>query len=431
MLCHKLPKSIYFRRGAMATAMEDFNEFRRACIITDRQQYQYSSPSHIQELIGLLSDKNIDYHVFFEAEDTTLTTIRKGAQVMANFGPDVIIAIGGGPSMDAAKMMWVLYENPEMDIQQLTTSPAFQDIRHHQTNQRKLLFAKLNQKAKLVCIPAEFGSGSEVTPFAVVTMPNDKNNNNNNNTGFKKYLVADYALTPAMAIIDPNLVLHMSKEKIANGGMNAITQALEAYVSVVANEFSDGQALQALKLLKTYLPRAYQGNGDDTVALEKVHYASTLAGIAIANSYLGICHSLANVVGEEFHHHIPDDGIVKAILLPHVIKFNSANKTQEAEAAEDRHSKDRYEEIAQHLKLVVGGGPDRFMALLNWLDELKQTLGVPMSLQACGVKEGKFMATVDRLAADACQDPCSLTNPRKAEATELRQILLDAFYGGK
>jgi acetaldehyde dehydrogenase/alcohol dehydrogenase len=433
MLCHKLPKSIYFRRGAMATAMEDLKEFQRACIITNRDLFQ--NTPHVKELTNLLSARNIECHVFYEAEDATLTTIRKGADVMKNFEPgtsmmvvalsrslqlvftfvilnhlvnnskypDVVIAMGGGSALDDAKLMWVLYEHPEIDLIEL--SFKFKDIR-----QRLHEFPKMNIKAQLVCIPTASGSGSEVTPFAVMTDDMTR----------QKYPVANYALTPQMAIIDANLVMTMPKDVTAEGGMDTITHAMESYASINANEFSDGQALQALKLLKTYLPRAYQNGREDPVAREKVHNASTIAGIAFANSSLGICHSLAHAVGDEFR--IPH-GIANALILTNVIRFNMSSKQHRPNPL------DRYGEISMHLGFAHTETLDRANAMLEWLDELKHNLDIPMSIQEWGIEEAKFLSTVDRLAADALEDPCTGTNPRYPGFGDLRQILLDSFYG--
>ena len=280
-------------------------------------------------------------------------------------------------------------------------------------------FPKMGVKAKLVCIPTTSGTGSEVTPFAVVT---------DDSTG-QKYPLADYELTPHMAIVDANLVMMMPKGLTAAGGIDAVTHAIEAYVSVLANEFSDGQALQSLKLLKEYLPRAYKNGENDPVAREKVHNAATIAGIAFANSFLGVCHSMAHKIGAEFH--IPH-GIANALLLTNTIRFNATNlpTKQTAFSQYDRpNALRRYGEIALHLGFNQLHTVDRVNAMLEWLDELKHDLNIPMSIQEWGVDETEFLAKVDRLAVNAFDDQCTGANPRYPLISELKNILLDSYYG--
>jgi acetaldehyde dehydrogenase/alcohol dehydrogenase len=436
MLWHKLPSSIYFRRGAMAAAMEDLKDFKRACIVTDK--FLFNHTPYVHELIELLQAKNIECYTFYEVEaDPTLTTIRRGTEVLNSFVPgtlicrgrllwildyysqlsfccfsDLIIAIGGGSPMDAAKMMWVSYEHPEVDFKEL--SLRFMDIR-----KRIFHFPKMGKKAKLVCIPTTSGTGSEVTPFAVVT---------DDSTG-QKYPLADYELTPYMAIVDANLVMLMPKGLTAAGGIDAVTHAIEAYVSVLANEFSDGQALHALKLLKAYLPRAYKNGANDPVAREKVHNAATVAGIAFANSFLGVCHSMAHKIGAEFH--IPH-GIANGLLLCNTIRFNATNlpTKQTAFSQYDRpNALRRYGEIAMTLGFTQTHTVDRVNAMLEWLDQLKRDLDIPMSIQEWGVDENEFLSKVDQLAVNAFDDQCTGANPRFPLISELRDILLDSYYG--
>ena len=270
MLWHKLPKSIYFRRGSMAVALEDLKDKKRACIVTDK--FLFNNTPYVHELIKLLKERGIETECYYEVEaDPTLSIVRKGMQVLKVFQPDLIIAIGGGSPMDAAKLMWVMYEHPDVSFEELAL--RFMDIR-----KRIYRFPKMGTKAQLVAIPTTSGTGSEVTPFAVVT---------DDATG-QKYPSPDYELTPNMAIVDADLVMQMPKGLTAAGGIDAVTHALEAYVSVLANEYSDGQALQALKLLKEYLPRAYKNGANDPIAREKVHNAATIAGISFANAFLGV-----------------------------------------------------------------------------------------------------------------------------------------------
>ena len=411
MLWHKLPKSIYFRRGSMAVAMDDLVGKKRACVVTDK--YLFNNTPYIDELIELLKDKGIDTEVFYEVEaDPTLNIVRKGVAVLNTFQPDVIIALGGGSPMDAAKIMWVMYEHPDVAFEDLAL--RFMDIR-----KRIYKFPKMGNKAELVAITTTSGTGSEVTPFAVVT--DDK-------TG-QKYPLADYELTPNMAIVDANLVMKLPKGLTAYGGYDAITHAMEAYVSVLANEYSDGQSLQALKMLKDYLPSAYTNGVNDPIAREKVHNAGSIAGIAFANAFLGICHSMAHKLGAEFN--LPH-GLANALLLTNVVRFNATNMPtkQTAFSQYDRpKALQRYGEIAMHLGFTQRHTVDRVEALLEWLDELKQELDIPMSIKDAGINEADFLVKVDKLAEEAFDDQCTGANPRFPLISELKQILLDSYYG--
>ncbi|ELA6530013.1 bifunctional acetaldehyde-CoA/alcohol dehydrogenase, partial [Salmonella enterica] len=284
MLWHKLPKSIYFRRGSLPIALDEVitDGHKRALIVTDRFLF---NNGYADQITSVLKAAGVETEVFFEVEaDPTLSVVRKGAELANSFKPDVIIALGGGSPMDAAKIMWVMYEHPETHFEELAL--RFMDIR-----KRIYKFPKMGVKAKMIAVTTTSGTGSEVTPFAVVT---------DDATG-QKYPLADYALTPDMAIVDANLVMDMPKSLCAFGGLDAVTHALEAYVSVLASEFSDGQALQALKLLKENLPASYHEGSKNPVARERVHSAATIAGIAFANAFLGVCHSMAHKLGSQFH----------------------------------------------------------------------------------------------------------------------------------
>ncbi len=363
----------------------------------------------------VLKSHGIETEVFFEVEaDPTLSIVRKGAEQMNSFKPDVIIALGGGSPMDAAKIMWVLYEHPETHFEDLAL--RFMDIR-----KRIYKFPKMGVKAKMIAVTTTSGTGSEVTPFAVVT---------DDATG-QKYPLADYALTPDMAIVDANLVMNMPKSLCAFGGLDAVTHALEAYVSVLANEYSDGQALQALKLLKEYLPASYHEGAKNPVARERVHNAATIAGIAFANAFLGVCHSMAHKLGSEFH--IPH-GLANAMLISNVIRYNANDNPtkQTAFSQYDRpQARRRYAEIADHLGLSAAGDrtAQKIEKLLKWLDEIKAELGIPTSIREAGVQEADFLAKVDKLSEDAFDDQCTGANPRYPLIAELKQILMDTFYG--
>ena len=334
MLWHKLPKSIYFRRGSLPIALDEVitDGHKRALIVTDRFLF---NNGYADQITSVLKAAGVETEVFFEVEaDPTLSIVRKGAELANSFKPDVIIALGGGSPMDAAKIMWVMYEHPETHFEELAL--RFMDIR-----KRIYKFPKMGVKAKMIAVTTTSGTGSEVTPFAVVT---------DDATG-QKYPLADYALTPDMAIVDANLVMDMPKSLCAFGGLDAVTHAMEAYVSVLASEFSDGQALQALKLLKEYLPASYHEGSKNPVARERVHSAATIAGIAFANAFLGVCHSMAHKLGSQFH--IPH-GLANALLICNVIRYNANDNPtkQTAFSQYDRpQARRRYAEIADHLGL--------------------------------------------------------------------------------
>ncbi|EGL8543966.1 bifunctional acetaldehyde-CoA/alcohol dehydrogenase [Salmonella enterica] len=414
MLWHKLPKSIYFRRGSLPIALDEVitDGHKRALIVTDRFLF---NNGYADQITSVLKAAGVETEVFFEVEaDPTLSVVRKGAELANSFKPDVIIALGGGSPMDAAKIMWVMYEHPETHFEELAL--RFMDIR-----KRIYKFPKMGVKAKMIAVTTTSGTGSEVTPFAVVT---------DDATG-QKYPLADYALTPDMAIVDANLVMDMPKSLCAFGGLDAVTHALEAYVSVLASEFSDGQALQALKLLKENLPASYHEGSKNPVARERVHSAATIAGIAFANAFLGVCHSMAHKLGSQFH--IPH-GLANALLICNVIRYNANDNPtkQTAFSQYDRpQARRRYAEIADHLGLSTPG--DRTAAkiekLLAWLESIKAELGIPKSIREAGVQEADFLAHVDKLSEDAFDDQCTGANPRYPLVSELRQLLLASFYG--
>lgn len=412
MLWHKLPQSIYFRRGCLPEALSDLEDKKRACIVTDKFLF---NNGYVDEIIEILKKMNMEVEVFYEVEaDPTLSIVKKGAELLNQFKPDTIIALGGGSPMDAAKIMWVMYEHPEVHFEDLAL--RFMDIR-----KRIYKFPKMGSKANLVAITTTSGTGSEVTPFAVVT---------DDETG-KKYPLADYALTPNIAIIDANLVMNMPKSLTAFGGYDAITHAIEAYVSAMANEYSDGQALQALSLLKEYLPNSYKKGAQDPVARERVHNGATIAGIAFAQAFLGVCHSLAHKLGAEFH---LAHGLANALLLTNVIRYNATNipTKQAAFSQYDRpKARARYAEIADYLGFREGRTQDKLDALLDWLEKLKVELDIPTSIKAAGIAEADFMAKVDHLAVEAFDDQCTGANPRYPLISELKQILIDSYYGNE
>jgi len=412
MLWHKLPKSIYFRRGSLPIALGDLEGKKRAFLVTDRFLF---NNGYADDVVSLLKAQGIEVQTFFDVEaDPTLSVVEKGAEAMKSFQPDVILALGGGSPMDAAKIMWVMYEHPETHFAELAM--RFMDIR-----KRIYKFPKMGKKAELVCITTTSGTGSEVTPFAVVT--DDK-------TG-AKYPLADYEITPNMAIVDANLVMNMPKSLTAFGGYDAVTHALEAYVSVLANEYSDGQALQALKMLKEYLPSSYKNGANDPIAREKVHNAATIAGVAFANAFLGVCHSMAHKIGAEFH--LPH-GLANALLISDVVRYNANDNPtkQTAFSQYDRpQARRRYAEVADHLGLSQAGDrtAQKIERLLAWLEELKKDLDIPLSIKEAGVNEADFLAKLETLSVEAFDDQCTGANPRYPLITELQEVLTSAYYG--
>jgi len=410
MLWHKLPKSIYFRRGCLPIAMDDYADKKRALIVTDRFLF---NNGYIDDLRSILKEKGMEVEVFHEVEaDPTLTIVKAGAKACLSYQPDLILAVGGGSPMDAAKIMWVIYEHPETDFEDL--SMRFMDIR-----KRIYKFPKMGKKAELVCITTTSGTGSEVTPFAVVT---------DDATG-AKYPLADYELTPNMAVVDANLVMDMPKSLCAFGGYDAVVHAMESYVSILANEYSDGHALMALKLLKEYLPSSYENGKNDAIAREKVHNAATIAGMSFAQAFLGVCHSMAHKLGAEFH--IPH-GLANALLISNTIRFNATNTPtkQAAFSQYDRpKARARYAEIADHLKLGGKNTAEKIDNLLAWLEELKGDLNIPLSIKDAGVDEQEFLAKVGKLAEDAFDDQCTGANPRYPLIAELKAVLIASYYG--
>ncbi len=378
--------------------------------MTDRFLFENG---HLDEAVRILKEIGLEVEVFYEVMADPTIAVVKQATAMANaFNPDVILAYGGGSPMDAAKIMWVMYEHPEVHFADLAL--RFMDIR-----KRIYAFPKLGEKATFVAVPTTSGTGSEVTPFAVVT---------DEVTGVK-YPIADYELTPDMAIVDANLVMDMPKGLTSAGGIDAVVHALEAYVSVMANEYSDGQALQALKLLHDHLPAAYAEGAANPRARELVHNAATIAGIAFANAFLGVCHSMGHKIGAEFD--IPH-GTANAMLIANVVRYNAVDipTKQAAFSQYDRpKSVARYAEIARHLGLGGSRDHQRVELLVDWIEELKRQLDVPPSIRDWGVPEATFLARVDALAEAAFDDQCTGTNPRYPLVSELKQLLLDSYYG--
>ena len=407
----KVPEKIFFEAGSISY-LEKMPDISKAFIVTDPSMVELG---YVDKILYHLRKRMAYVHaeIFSEVEpDPSFTTIRKGVAAMTMFQPDVIIALGGGSAMDAAKGMWLFYEHPDADVEGLKLK--FMDIR-----KRTYKFPKLGTKCKMVAIPTTSGTGSEVTSFAVIS---DKEKN-------IKYPLADYELTPDVAIVDPDLVMTLPKKLTADTGMDVLTHAIEAYVSVMASDYTDGLAEKAIELVFEYLPKAYD-DGSNRLAREKMHNASCIAGMAFTNAFLGVNHSIAHKLGGEFH--IPH-GKANAIILPYVIKYNGTAPTKMVSFPKYEHyiADQRYAEIAKRIGLPAATAQEGVNSLVNAVLELNAKLGEERSLKDCGIDEAEFLAKVDMLADRAFEDQCTSVNPRVPLVSEIKQILLDAYYGNE
>ena len=405
----KVPEKIYFEAGSIGY-LEKMPDIERAFIVTDESMMKLG---YVDKILYHLRKRNKYVHseIFSEVEsDPSFDTINKGVKAMEIFKPDVIIALGGGSPIDAAKGMWLFYENPEADVEGLKLK--FMDIR-----KRTYKFPKLGTKCKMVAIPTTSGTGSEVTSFAVIT---DKEKN-------KKYPLADYELTPDVAIIDPDLVMSLPKSITADTGMDVLTHSLEAYVSNMASDYTDGLAEKAVELVIKYLEKAYD-NGNDKVAREKMHNASTIAGMAFTNAFLGINHSIAHKLGAEFH--LPH-GRLNAILLPYVIKYNSSKPTKFVSFPKYEYfiADEKYYTLAKKLGLNAKNKEEGINSLIEKIKEMNAHMNIPKSFKEAGIDEQEFLAKIDMLADRAFEDQCTTANPRLPLVSEIKQILLDSYYG--
>ena len=408
----KIPEKIYFEAGSIAY-LEKMPDIERAFIVTDQGMVKLG---YVDKILYHLRkrEKHVHCEIFDEVEsDPSFETVNKGLEMMRNFKPDVIIALGGGSPIDAAKGMWLFYEHPDADPEGLKLK--FMDIR-----KRTYKFPKLGIKTKMVAIPTTSGTGSEVTSFAVLT---DKVNN-------KKYPLADYELTPDVAIVDPDLVLSLPKTVTADTGMDVLTHALEAYVSNMASDFTDGLSEKAVELVVNYLPKAYTDGANDTIAREKMHNASTIAGMSFTNAFLGVCHSLAHKIGAEFH---LAHGRINAILLPYVIRYNATLPTKFVSFPKYEYfiADQKYAQMAKKIGLKADTVEEGVSSLISKVKELNDFLGIPKSLKEAGIDETEFMAKVDMLADRAFEDQCTTANPRVPLVSELKQILIDSYYGNE
>lgn len=405
----KVPEKIYFESGSIAY-LEKMPNIERAFIVTDEGMVKLG---YVDKILYHLRNRHQYVHseIFSSVEpDPSFDTIMKGVEAMKTFKPDVIIALGGGSPIDAAKGMWLFYEHEDADPEGLKLK--FMDIR-----KRTYKFPKLGTKCQMVAIPTTSGTGSEVTSFAVIT---DKEKN-------KKYPLADYELTPDVAIIDPDLVMSLPKTVTADTGMDVLTHALEAYVSNMASDYTDGLAEKATELVFEYLEKAYN-NGNDKKAREKMHNASTIAGMAFTNAFLGVNHSIAHKIGAEFH--LPH-GRINAILLPYVVRYNSSKPSKFVSFPKYEYfiADQKYAQIAKKVGLKADTVEEGVNSLIEKIKELNNTLNIPNSFKDAGIDEQEFLTKVDMLADRAFEDQCTTANPRVPLVSEIKQIMLDSYYG--
>ena len=406
----KVPSKIYFERDAIQY-LQKMKNVSKAMIVTDETMVEHGFLQRVIEQLHLRRN-HVTYTVFSDVEpDPDITTVTRGAEIMKTFAPDTIIALGGGSVMDAAKVMWMFYEQPQIDFRDLVQK--FMDIR-----KRAFKFPELGEKAKYVGIPTTSGTGSEVTPFAVIS---DKQHN-------RKYPLADYSLTPTVAIVDPAFVMTVPQHVVADTGMDVLTHAVEAYVSTLANDYTDGLALQAIKIVFQYLESSVKNA--DFESREKMHNASTMAGMAFANAFLGISHSMAHKIGGYFH---TVHGRTNAILLPYVIRYNGTRPAKTATWPKYNyyHADEKYQDIARLLGLPAATPEEAVSAFAQAVYELGERVGIKMSFRDQGIDEKTWMAAAEEIAYLAYEDQCSPANPRLAMVSDMKEILEDAYYGYK
>ena len=413
MLWFRAPQKIYIKKGCLPVALEELGAVmhkQKAFIVTDSFLYQngYTKP-----ITDKLDELGIRHATFFDvAPDPTLACAKEGTKAMTAFAPDCIIAVGGGSAMDAAKIMWVLYEHPDADF--LDMAMRFSDIR-----KRIYTFPHMGEKASFIAIPTSAGTGSEVTPFAVIT---------DEATG-TKYPLADYELMPNMAIVDADLMMHAPKGLTSASGIDAMSHALEAYASVMATDYTDGLALKAIQTIFDYLPRAYEKGAEDPAAREKMANAATMAGMAFANAFLGVCHSMAHKLGA--FHHLPH-GIANALMLDEVLRFNAAEvptKMGTFPQYDHPHTLARYAEIAEFLHISGKDDTEKLEGLIAKLDQLKEQIGIRKTIRDYGIDEAAFLESLDAMTEQAFDDQCTGANPRYPLMSEIKQMYLNAYYG--
>ena len=411
MLWFRAPEKVYFKKGCLPVALAELKGHRKAFIVTDSFLYNNGYTRPVEEK---LDEMGIAHTTFYNvAPDPSLACAREGAAQMAAFQPDLILAIGGGSAMDAGKIMWVLYEHPEADF--LDMAMRFMDIR-----KRVYTFPKMGEKAYFVAIPTSAGTGSEVTPFAVIT---------DESTGVK-YPLADYELLPKMAIVDADMMMNAPRGLTAASGIDAVTHALEAYASIMATDYTDGLALRSLKLIFENLPAAYEQGAKAPRARENMANAATMAGMAFANAFLGVCHSMAHKLGA--FHHLPH-GIANALLIRQVLRFNAAEvpvKMGTFSQYDHPHTLARYAEVADYLKLGGNTDEEKLEKLIDAITELMHKIGIHDTIREYGVSEDAFLSHLDEMVEQAFDDQCTGANPRYPLMKELKEMYLNAYYGG-
>lgn len=413
MLWFRTPEKVYIKKGCLSVALDELKTVmgkQKAFLVTDSFLYHNGYTKPVEQK---LDEMGIRHTVFFDvAPDPSLACAKAGAAQMTAFQPDVIIAIGGGSAMDAAKIMWVMYEHPEADFMDMAM--RFVDIR-----KRVYTFPKMGQKAYFVAVPTTAGTGSEVTPFAVIT----------DESSGVKYPLADYELMPDMAIVDADMMMNAPRGLTAASGIDAVTHALEAYASMLATDYTDGLALRSLKMLFEYLPRAYDNGPNDPAAREKMANAATMAGMAFANAFLGVCHSMAHKLGA--FHHLPH-GVANALMIDHVLRFNAAEvpaKMGTFPQYDHPHTLARYAEVADYLGIRGNTDEEKLEGLIARIDELKKAVGIRDTIRDYGIEEKDFLERLDDMTEQAFDDQCTGANPRYPLMTEIKQMYLDAYYG--
>ena len=413
MLWFRAPEKVYIKKGCLPVALDEVGNVmqkKKAFIVTDSFLYKngYTKP-----ITDKLDEMGVTHTTFFNvAPDPTLACAKEGVAAMNAFQPDCIIAVGGGSAMDAGKIMWVMYEHPEVDF--LDLAMRFMDIR-----KRVYTFPKMGEKAYFIAVPTSAGTGSEATPFAVIT---------DERTGVK-YPLADYELMPNMAIVDADFHMTAPKGLTAASGIDAVTHCLEAYASMMATDYTDGLAIRSLQMIFQYLPRAYDNGPNDPVAREKMANAATMAGMAFANAFLGVCHSMAHKLGA--FHHLPH-GVANALMIDYVLRFNAAEvpaKMGTFPQYDHPHTLARYAEVADALGVKGRTDADKLEGLIKKIDELKDYVGIKKSIQEYGVDEKNFLDTLDDMVEQAFDDQCTGANPRLPLMSEIKDMYLRAYYG--
>ena len=413
MLWFRAPEKVYIKKGCLPVALDEVGNVmqkKKAFIVTDSFLYKngYTKP-----ITDKLDEMGVTHTTFFNvAPDPTLACAKEGVAAMNAFQPDCIIAVGGGSAMDAGKIMWVMYEHPEVDF--LDLAMRFMDIR-----KRVYTFPKMGEKAYFIAVPTSAGTGSEATPFAVIT---------DERTGVK-YPLADYELMPNMAIVDADFHMTAPKGLTAASGIDAVTHCLEAYASMMATDYTDGLAIRSLQMIFQYLPRAYDNGPNDPVAREKMANAATMAGMAFANAFLGVCHSMAHKLGA--FHHLPH-GVANALMIDYVLRFNAAEvptKMGTFPQYDHPHTLARYAEVADALGIKGRTDADKLEGLIKKIDELKDYVGIKKSIQEYGVDEKHFLDTLDDMVEQAFDDQCTGANPRLPLMSEIKDMYLRAYYG--